>query len=152
MPQFDFSTFPSTIFWLFISFMFLIFYYSRYVIPKHNMNIEKRMHKIRLDLEYAKKLNQESEELLNRYQEKIDESRRQADELFEQTCVMLERRTEHELSQIRAELLKKRMHFEENFAGERAVFEESLHQDIEDIVCKIIEKMQLAAPQDIKNV
>ena len=59
-PQFDFSTFPSQIFWLALSFGVLYLALSRSVLPKLGGIIEKRGDTIAHSLDEAAKLNDQA--------------------------------------------------------------------------------------------
>jgi F-type H+-transporting ATPase subunit b len=78
MPQFDFSTFPSQIFWLVISFVALYFALGRTAIPKIAEVLEARQRKIDDDLERATDLELQAKEVLAVYEAGLAEARDQA--------------------------------------------------------------------------
>ena len=63
-PPFDFSTFPSQLFWLAISFVLLYILLSRLVLPKLGSIIETRKGRIASDLDEAARLKAEADEAL----------------------------------------------------------------------------------------
>ncbi|MFC6197234.1 F0F1 ATP synthase subunit B family protein [Ponticaulis profundi] len=63
-PPFDFSTFPSQLFWLAISFVLLYVLLSRLVLPKLGGIIEQRKGRIAADLDEAARMKTEADEAL----------------------------------------------------------------------------------------
>ena len=78
MPQFDFGTFPSQIFWLIVCFTALYFLLARAVLPKVGAVLEDRQRKMDDDLERATELEIQAKEALNAYQAEIDTARDEA--------------------------------------------------------------------------
>ena len=64
MPQFNFATFPSQIFWLIICFAALYFLLARTALPKIGAVLEARQRKIDDDLERATELELQAKEAL----------------------------------------------------------------------------------------
>ncbi len=78
MPQLDFSTYPSQLFWLVLSFAFLYFVLSVFVLPRL-----AKVQQTRLDSTAGKRLEaqqatEKAEAMLEQYEAQITESRRQA--------------------------------------------------------------------------
>ena len=65
MPQLNPEFFVSQIFWLVISFSFLLFFLWKISLPRISRVLEKREIKINNDIETAKKLQTEAEEIQN---------------------------------------------------------------------------------------
>ena len=78
MPQFNFDTFPSQIFWLLISFAALYFLLVRTALPKIGAVLEARQRKIDDDLERATELELQAKEALVAYEAELDAAREQA--------------------------------------------------------------------------
>lgn len=89
MPQLDFTTYSSQIFWLIICFTTLYFFVSKIILPRIAQIINERNLIIDEDLEKAKKLeekiselNSKNEELKKdankKYQQKIEEALKKA--------------------------------------------------------------------------
>ena len=53
MPQFNVESFPSQLFWLFITFSFLYFFITFIILPRIRENIRLRKNKISNDIERA---------------------------------------------------------------------------------------------------
>lgn len=85
MPQFDFSTFPSQIFWLVIIFALLYWALARTTLPKIVEVLETRQRKIDDDLERATELEQQAKEILAAYEAALEEARADAQAVVRQT-------------------------------------------------------------------
>lgn len=84
MPQFDFATFPSQIFWLLISFAALYFLLARTALPKIGAVLEARQRKMDDDLERATELELQAKEALVAYEAELDAARDQAQSAIRQ--------------------------------------------------------------------
>ncbi len=68
MPQFDFSAFPTQLFWLIVSFTALYLIVWRTALPKISGVLEARQRKIDDDLDRAAAFKQEAETVLAEYE------------------------------------------------------------------------------------
>jgi F-type H+-transporting ATPase subunit b len=84
MPQFNFDTFPSQIFWLLISFAALYFLLARTALPKIGAVLEARQRKMDDDLERATELELQAKEALIAYEAELDAAREQAQSAIRQ--------------------------------------------------------------------
>ena len=78
MPQLDVATYPSQLFWLFISFLTLYVILSHFVIPRVSHFLLERSEAIDGRLREASLLRQEAEVLLNDYEEILGGARVEA--------------------------------------------------------------------------
>lgn len=69
LPQFDVTSFPSQIFWLFVAFIILYIIFSFKTLPEISSVIEKRNESINNDLELAEKIKAEAEAVQHSYEE-----------------------------------------------------------------------------------
>ncbi len=63
LPQFNPETWASQIFWLAISFAFLYFFFSKFILPSMTSTIEKRTNKIQADIKAAEELSSKAEQI-----------------------------------------------------------------------------------------
>lgn len=82
LPQLDFSTYPSQIFWLFIAFTLLYFIFSKKTLPEISSTIENRREQVEGDLENASRLKEEAEEVHTAYEDILADARHKASEEF----------------------------------------------------------------------
>jgi len=78
MPQLNASTFPSQIFWLFVTFLLLFWLYRSKALPRVAAILEARQTRISADLDRAGKLREEAEAALVRYQQVVSDAQAKA--------------------------------------------------------------------------
>lgn len=78
MPQLDFTTYPSQLFWLAITFTLLYFVLSKLVLPGIRDVLQTRQDRISLDLEKAETARQEAEDARKNYTEALEKARHNA--------------------------------------------------------------------------
>jgi F-type H+-transporting ATPase subunit b len=154
LPQFNPETFPSQIFWLAIAFIIMYLAFSRRILPDIARTLENREQHINSDLEAAKKLTDEAEDVHKNYDEKLANAR-------------------HEASQIlanRDELMKKKadeMHREfakdadKQISKTKQRLDDELHKALQEIDSQISDISIIAAektagieadPKEVKSV
>ena len=85
MPQLDFSVFPSQLFWLVVSFLTMLFIFSKFIIPKTAEMINLRKAKIDGDLEKAAAIKQQVEQALEKYNHALAEASAKAQVSLQKT-------------------------------------------------------------------
>lgn len=85
MPQLDFTTAPTQIFWTIVAFIALYWLLSRKALPRVAETLELRHGRISADLDQAAKLRVEAEGALQRYEAMLAETRARAAEALEKT-------------------------------------------------------------------
>jgi F-type H+-transporting ATPase subunit b len=78
MPQLDFSTFPSQIFWLAVIFVLLYLLMARMALPRVAKMIDARKAKVEGDLERAAQMKAEAEAVMAAYERSLADARAQA--------------------------------------------------------------------------
>jgi F-type H+-transporting ATPase subunit b len=78
MPQLDFSTFPSQLFWLAVIFALLYVLMSRVALPRVNAMIAARQARIEGDLEQAAQMKAEAEAVMSAYERALADARAHA--------------------------------------------------------------------------
>lgn len=78
MPQLDFSTFPSQLFWLAAIFVLLYLLMSRLALPRVSAMMVARRAKIEGDLERAAQMKAEAEAVMAAYERSLADARAQA--------------------------------------------------------------------------
>ena len=78
MPQLDFATFPSQLFWLGVSFAVLYVLMSRFALPRVGAALEARHKTIEADKQAALDLKERAEAALAAYEEAMVRARAQA--------------------------------------------------------------------------
>jgi F-type H+-transporting ATPase subunit b len=147
MPQFDASTFASQLFWLFVCFGFVCFIYVRYVIPRFNQTIEKRLHKVRYDLEQAQHLNEQIDALLTKHKMQIDEASKKAEDLISKTLEDLEAKKKLQLLGIQEDLSGHLAAMEQSVAQQSALMKQDLEMIADECVQKVLLKLGCVTSQ-----
>ena len=117
MPQFDFATYSSQIFWFSICFITLYYFISRRILPRVKEIIENRTGVIDSDTNLAKKIDQEvaqikavtdklRNEANNTYQSKIDDAIKGSSKAREEKIEALKTKIEQDTVKSREELQK----------------------------------------------
>jgi len=75
LPQFDPSSYPSQIFWLFIIFAIMYLFFSKKTLPEISAVLENRRNHIQGDLETAEKLKIEAENAHQAYEDSLNDAR-----------------------------------------------------------------------------
>jgi F-type H+-transporting ATPase subunit b len=85
MPQLDFSTFPSQLFWLALTFIILYALMRVLALPRIETAIETRRHRLDDDLARAAALKAEAEAVIAAYQKALAEARADAQRRMRET-------------------------------------------------------------------
>ncbi|UUX51479.1 F0F1 ATP synthase subunit B' [Nisaea acidiphila] len=80
LPQLDIGTFPTQVFWLFITFIVLYIAMTKIAIPRIEYVLEERHSKIAEDLDKAGKLKADAEEVQANYEKALADARGSAHE------------------------------------------------------------------------
>lgn len=108
LPQLDTATYPSQIFWLFVSFLTLFFLMSRIALPPISKTLENRYEQRVGDLEQAERFRTETEEIRLTYEQALAKAHEQARELTQATEAEIKEATTQQLS-IFGESARKRL-------------------------------------------
>lgn len=89
MPQLDFATFPTQIFWLCITFLVLYLVMWRVVIPRISGVLEERQSRVENDLERAEQLRLEATSVLAAYEESISDGKLEAQKIIQEATLQI---------------------------------------------------------------
>ena len=107
MPQLNPEFFVSQLFWLIVTFSFLLFFLWKISLPRISKVLEKREKKINDDIETAKKLQTEAEQIQNEIDRQLSIAHDQARNFIKESTLNLKNTTASELAKIDNELSKK---------------------------------------------
>ena len=113
MPQLNPEFFVSQLFWLVVTFSFLLFFLWKISLPRISKVLEKRENKISSDIEIAKKLQTEAEQIQNEIDRQLSSARDQASNIIKESTLNIKNKIAIELGKIDNELSKK---IDESFA------------------------------------
>ena len=104
MPQLNPEFFVSQLFWLVVTFSFLLIFLWRISLPRIGSVLDKRERKISEDLATAKKLQAEAENIHEQIDSQLIQARSQATDILKQTSNSLQNKAEEELENLDKEL------------------------------------------------
>jgi F-type H+-transporting ATPase subunit b len=78
LPQLDVSTYPSQLFWLAVTFIFLYLVFSSRTLPEISNVLENRQEHIKNELYEAEKMKSEAEEVQKQYETNLEKAREEA--------------------------------------------------------------------------
>ncbi len=107
LPQLDFSTYTSQIFWMFIGFGILYVFFSKKTIPDVSGVIESRREQIEGDLDNAERLKEDAEKAQAAYEAALAEARDKASLLFKQAEDIIKATTAERSDDFKAKSAKK---------------------------------------------
>ena len=107
MPQLDPEFFVSQLFWLVVTFSFLLLFLSKVSLPRIGSVLEKRENKINNDIKTAKQLQIEAEKIQDQIEQKLHDAKEQNISLIKKLTVNLQNKASEELSKLDNELNKK---------------------------------------------
>ena len=85
LPQLDVGTFPTQIFWLFVTFIVLYIAMAKVAIPRIEFVLEERHSRIAEDLDKAGKLKADADEVQANYEKALADARGSAQKLIAKT-------------------------------------------------------------------
>ena len=107
MPQLNPEFFVSQVFWLVITFSFLFIFLWKISLPRISSVLEKRKNKIDNDIEIAKKLQTEAEEIQNNIDKQLLAANDQVTTLIKETSNNLQNEATNHLKKIDEEFARK---------------------------------------------
>lgn len=139
LPQMCTDTFPSQIFWLAITFVFLYVMMSRVTLPKIGRVIEERRDRIADDLGRADDLRGQSEAAIEDYEQALADARAKAHVLAQETRDKLTEEADGRKASLEAELNKKLEVAEGRIAETKAAALSSIKDVASDTAAAVIE-------------
>ena len=113
MPQLNPEFFVSQLFWLVVTFSFLLFFLWKISLPRISKVLEKRENKISNDIEMAKILQAEAEQIQKEIDRQLRGARDQANDIIKESTLNIKNKIAKELGKVDNELSKK---IDESFA------------------------------------
>jgi F-type H+-transporting ATPase subunit b len=100
MPQLNPEFFVTQLFWLVVTFSFLLVFLWRISLPRIGNVLEKRERKINEDLTAAKELQSEAEKIQDIIETQLKQARSDASEMIKTTSISLQDKTQVELTKL----------------------------------------------------
>ena len=107
MPQLNPEFFVTQLFWLVVTFSFLLVFLWRISLPRIGNILEKRERKINEDLTAAKELQSEAENIQDKIEQQLKQARSDASELIKSSSASFQDKAQNEISKLEKDLDKK---------------------------------------------
>jgi len=104
MPQLNPEFFVSQLFWLVVTFSFLLVFLWRISLPRIGNVLDKRERKISEDLTAAKELQAEAEKIQDIIEKQLKQARTDASEMIKSSSVSLQEKAQIELTKLDKDL------------------------------------------------
>tara|TARA_B100000963_G_scaffold357755_1_gene380696 strand:- start:19 stop:588 length:570 start_codon:yes stop_codon:yes gene_type:complete len=147
MPQFNAESFPSQLFWLIITFLFLYLFIAFLVLPRIRNNLRLRKNKISNDLERAENLREQTEKIILTYNKKLKEAELKASETLKASKKNAIIEFENNINQFKSQLSERYAKAE----NELKEYRQNLHGNIGDIANEVSSKIIKKIFQDRLN-
>ena len=125
MPQLNPESFITQLFWLVVTFSFLLIFLWRISLPRIGSVLEKREKKINDDIAAAKRLQDDAEKIQKEIEEKLREVKNNNADLIKTTLLSLQEKTNEKLETLDNELNTK---IEDSFISIEKNKDESMKQ------------------------
>jgi F-type H+-transporting ATPase subunit b len=155
LPQLDFTTWPTQIFWLVVTFTLGYILMARLVVPNIGAVLEERRDRISADIEAAKSADQDAKDMQAKYEAELAEARAKAAEAAKQALDTAKAENEKAEAALSAKLAKKTKTAETKLAKAReealAGVDEAAQDAVSDIV-KQVANVSVTAAEAKKSV
>jgi len=119
LPQLDFSTWPTQIFWLVVSFALAYLLMWRIVVPRIGSVLEERHNRIEDDLRRARQASDDAEEAREAFEKMLADARNNGNEMTRKATESIMSKMERKVATANASLAKKMSEAEAEIAKAR---------------------------------
>ena len=141
MPQLNPEFFVSQLFWLVVTFTFLLIFLWRISLPRIGSVLEKREKKINDDIATAKELQEKAEAIQKILENKLRNARTETTEMIKTTSINLQEKTAKELVKLDKNLDKKIHDSANNIEKSKSDSLNQIHDQIYEITKLIFYKI-----------
>ena len=141
MPQLDPEFFVSQLFWLVVTFSFLLLFLWRVSLPRIGSVLEKRENKINNDIKMAKQLQIEAEKIQDQIEQKLHDSKEQNFSLIKNSALNLQNKASEELSKLDNDLNKKIEESAKVIENNKKESLKQIHEQIHEITKLTLSKL-----------
>lgn len=153
-PPFDVTTFAPQLIWLALTFGFLYFALSRYLLPRITDVIDARADGIARDLARAEQLKKETEDALAAYEKALADAKAKGSDIAKSTRDALAAETERERQKVEADLTRQAAEAERRIADSKSKAMANVNDIASETVAAIVGKLTGASvsADDAKRV
>ena len=141
MPQLNPEFFVSQLFWLVVTFSFLLLFLWKVSLPRIGSVLEKRENKINNDIETAKQLQIEAEKMQNQIEKQLLDAQEEASDLIKNSTKNLQNNASKEILKLNRKLNKKIDETAVIIENNKKESLKKIHRYIHDITKSILTKL-----------
>tara|TARA_B100000029_G_C17335269_1_gene873213 strand:+ start:176 stop:667 length:492 start_codon:yes stop_codon:yes gene_type:complete len=141
MPQLNPEFFVSQLFWLVVTFSFLLVFLWRISLPRIGNVLEKRERKISEDLTAAKELQLEAEKIQDIIENQLKQARASSSEMIKLSSISLQEKAQVELTKLDKELDTKIEHSAKTIEKNKKESISQIQSQINEITKLIVSKV-----------
>jgi F-type H+-transporting ATPase subunit b len=138
LPQLDFSTWPSQIFWLAVALFVLYRLMTGVALPRISSTLEERADAIADDLDRAEEFRRKAVEAEQAYDRALAEARAKAQAIAAETRAEIQKEVDAEMEKADAEIAARAAESERRIAEIRANAMESVEQVAKDTAIEVV--------------
>lgn len=146
LPQFDFSTWSSQIFWLVVTFGLLYFVLAKFILPRIGEGISERGDRIADDLDAASRMQKEAEQAGITYERVMADAKAKAHNIAETTRKSVDEDIQKDVDAAEAEFASKQAAAEDRINTIRSSALAQIDNVAADTVGAIVEKVGAIKP------
>ena len=141
MPQLDVSGFPSQIFWLIITFVFLWWLMAKVALPKVGLVLEERQNKINDSLDMAENLRREAGSELDAYEIAISKAHDEARKVINDANQEGTQASANQLAEMRISLTNQIAEVEAEIESVKEKALEDIGQSAREVAISTLDKL-----------
>lgn len=141
MPQLDFASFPSQIFWLVVSLVVLFLILKNVALPRIAAGLEERSDAIEDDLDRAAEFRKKAEEAEAAYDKALADARAKAQEIAQKTRDEIQKEVDAAVAKADAEIAARAAEGEKRIAEIRATALQAVEEVAGDTAEAVIESV-----------
>jgi len=141
MPQLDFSTYPSQLFWLAVVFFALYYVMARHIVPRIHMVLENRQQRIDYDLDRAASLKAEAEQARESYEMALADARGQAQQMLNEVAESIRETSEQKHQELDTALGEMIAESERAIQQARIAADRQLEPTAAEVALVLVEKV-----------
>jgi len=141
MPQLDFSTWPSQLIWLAITFLVLYILIAKFALPKIGGTIEQRQNRIATDLDEAQRLKDDTEKAIAAYEAALAEAKAKAHVIAQEARDVLHAEIDEERTKLDAQLNARMVEAESRITKTKDAALKNVEQVAADTAAEIVKQL-----------
>jgi F-type H+-transporting ATPase subunit b len=141
LPQLNFETWPSQIFWLIVAFFVLYYLMSRIALPRIASVLEERADAIANDLDRAEELKRKAEEAEREYKQALADARSRAQAIAAEMRADIQKQIDEAQARADAEISARSAESEKRIAEIRDSAIQSVRQVAEEAAVAVVEQI-----------